>query len=82
MGNNVNPDRKRFRYSGVDRASGSHAQFSTKALAMHCKKAPSFEVVVEHDSHYESGCLFRKQTSAGVLVTLFMCCCLYIKVTR
>ena len=58
MGNNVNPDRKRFRYSGVDMANASHAQFSTKAMAMHCKKTPSFEVVVEHDSHYESGYLF------------------------
>ena len=77
MGNNVNLDRKRFRYSGVDRANASHAQFSTKAMAMHCKKTPSFEVDVEHDSHYETGCLFydanngRSVTNA-VRVLLFI----------
>ena len=35
---------------------------------MHCKKTLSIEVVVEHDSHYESGCLFE-ETNFGLSVS-------------
>ena len=52
--------------------------FSTKAMAMHSRKTPSFEVVVEHDAHNTIAYL-KKQTTAGVLLTLSLGCSLYIK---
>ena len=44
---------------------------------MHCMKTLSFEVVVEHDSHYESGCLFS-ETNFGLGVSYTVCVLLFL----